>query len=75
MTTSRNTGTIDRTIRALIGVACLVIGVAAPIPDVLSFLSYVLAAVMLATAATGVCPLYRVFGLSTRGTARGEQAT
>ena len=62
-TLSRNAGTPDRLLRGVIGIALLGLFGALEAP-----LSYVLAAVglaLIATAATGFCPLYALLGVST----------
>lgn len=63
---SRNMGTADRAVRALVVaplavVAGLVLGPLGVLPIVL----YAVAGVMLATAAVGFCPLYPLVGIST----------
>lgn len=61
-----NMGTADRLARALVvAPAAIVIGVLIGPGGVGSVLLYALAAIMLATAAVGSCPLYTAFGLST----------
>lgn len=59
----RNESTIDRVIRAGLGVALVAGGFA--LGGTLAVVLYVLAAVMFATALTGFCPLYRLFGIDT----------
>ena len=71
----RNTGTIDRAIRVVLGIVLFVVGATGAVPDTLSFLAYVLAAVMLATGVTGVCPLYRLIGVDTRRASPGRPAS
>ncbi len=64
-----NMGSIDRVIRAAVGIA-LVLGalaVGAPLAKTLLGLGGV---IMLGTAVVGFCPVYRVFGLSTCGQQR-----
>lgn len=62
-----NVGTLDRIIRALVGVAMLVIGwggIVSGTPQlVLKFLGFV----PLLVAATGSCPIYAPLGINTRG--------
>ncbi len=50
-------GSIDRSIRALVGVVLIVIGVVTGL-----WWLYILAAIMLLTSAIGICPLYLPFG-------------
>ena len=58
-----NMGKTDRIVRALVGLAIIVLGVA--------FHSWwaLIGLIPLATAAVGWCPAYWPFGLSTRGKA------
>lgn len=60
-----NEGTTDRILRAAAGVVALVIALMAGLGSVGGILMLVVAAILLVTAATGFCPLYRVLGLST----------
>jgi hypothetical protein len=64
---NRNVGTIDRFLRAaLVAPAAVVGALAAGAGSVLGIILLVVAAVMLATAVVGFCPLYRLLGISTR---------
>ena len=60
-----NEGTVDRSIRALLAAAAVVGAVIVGIGSVAGIVLLVVGAVMLVTAATGFCPLYRVLGIST----------
>ncbi|SET33052.1 YgaP family membrane protein [Oceanicella actignis] len=66
---TRNVGTIDRAIRALIGLAALWLAFAsdwAPAREGAGFwLAAIVGVVMLATAAVSMCPLYRILGIRT----------
>lgn len=62
---TRNEGTADRVIRLVAAVVAVVAAFAVGAGSVLGVVLLVVGAVMLVTAATGFCPLYRVFGLST----------
>ncbi len=62
---SRNMGTTDRVFRAFVVAPALVAG-GFVTSGAVSVALFVLAAVMLATAAVGYCPLYAPFGVSTR---------
>ena len=64
-TMTRNEGTIDRVIRLVAGLALGAAAFATGVGSTLGIVLAVLAVIMLATAATGFCPLYRVFGLNT----------
>ena len=61
----RNEGTVDRIIRAVIGVVALVAAVAVGFGSVGGIVLLVLGGVLVVTAAVGFCPLYRVFGINT----------
>ena len=63
MTTSE--GTADRSIRVALAVAAVVGAVLVGASTVLGIVLLVVAGVLLLTAATGFCPLYRVLGIST----------
>ena len=63
----KNTGTVDRAVRALLGVVAL--GAAwmywASLGTLWGGLLIVVGLVMLVTAAVSFCPIYRIFGMST----------
>ncbi len=59
----RNESRADRMIRAVLGVIFIIGGVALTGP--LSVVLFVLSAVMLFTAGTGFCLLYKLFGINT----------
>lgn len=61
----RNEGTVDRIVRLVIGAAAVAIGIAVGFTSVLGVVAAVVAVIMVVTAATGFCPLYAVFGVST----------
>lgn len=63
-----NVGTIDRAVRALLGVALLYLAFFSGLPAFVGTLKYVAAVagvVMLVTAVVRVCPIYSIFGLRT----------
>jgi len=63
----QNMSTTDRVLRTFVAAPLLVLaGVLVGPTAVLSWVCYVLAAVMLGTSAITWCPLYALFGLSTR---------
>ncbi|MEW6681405.1 MAG: DUF2892 domain-containing protein [Nitrospirota bacterium] len=64
-----NVGTIDRVIRAAVGIALFLaaLAVAAPLARTILGLGGV---IMLGTALVGFCPVYRVLGLNTCGQRR-----
>ena len=59
---STNIGTIDRSLRAVLGFALLWLLVSGP-----KTLWGLIGAVLLFTALVGFCPLYRVLGINTLG--------
>ena len=65
---SRNMNMLDRRVRALlVAPAAVVVGVLIGPGSAGSIVLYAIAAVMLATAAVGYCPLYAVLRLGRRG--------
>ena len=63
----KNMGTPDRVIRALLGVGLLQAGYFWLIGN-WQITAYAAGAIMVATALMGICPLYRIFGISSLGT-------
>jgi uncharacterized membrane protein len=59
----RNESNADRILRAVLGVA--LVGGGLLIGGWVALVLYVVAAVLLFTAATGFCPLYRLLGIDT----------
>lgn len=62
----RNESTVDRWVRVVLAVMAGAVGLAISAGTILGGLLLVVAAVLLITAATGFCPLYRLVGLSTQ---------
>ena len=62
---SRNESNLDRMIRVAVAVIAIVAGVAVGSSSLLGIVLFVVAAVMLVTAAVGFCPLYRLLGIRT----------
>lgn len=62
---SVNESGLDRAIRVIIAIAAVVGAAAVGFGSVGAWVLLAVAAIMLLTAATGFCPLYRVFGIST----------
>ena len=64
-----NVGTIDRILRAALGVALIYLAFFSGLPAldgvVLKALAALVGVVMLVVAATRVCPLYAIFGIKT----------
>ena len=65
---TRNEGNLDRFIRLVAGIALGIGAVAVGLGSALGIVLAVLGVVMLFTAATGFCALYKVFGFSTCST-------
>jgi len=61
----KNVGKSDSMIRYLLAVILTVVGVALGASSTLSIVLYVVAGIAVVTAATGVCPLYKVLGIKT----------
>ena len=62
---TKNEGPADRIIRVVIAAGSAAGALVAGPTTILGIILFVVAGVMLVTAAVGVCPLYRVFGMST----------
>lgn len=75
----RNEGTVDRILRTVLGIAAVVWAGTLGWTTTGAVVLLALAAILLATAAIGFCPLYHLLGLSTAprasqaGTDRAEQ--
>ncbi len=61
----RNESNVDRIVRALVGVVLLAAWGLGWVGGTVAIVLAIVAVVLLLTAATGFCPLYRVFGMST----------
>jgi hypothetical protein len=62
---TRNEGNTDRVVRLVVGVVATGAAFAVGAGSALGIALLVVAAIMVVTAATGFCPLYRIFGFST----------
>ncbi|MEZ5094819.1 MAG: DUF2892 domain-containing protein [Nocardioides sp.] len=60
-----NVGSADKVIRIVLGIAAAVIAFVVGAGSVGGIILLVVAAVMLVTAFTGFCPLYRLIGVNT----------
>ena len=60
-----NMGTADRVVRAVIGIVLLVIAFLV-LQGAWQIVLWILGAIMLITAATGICPLYYPLHISTK---------
>lgn len=61
----RNVGSVDALVRGLLAVALAVLGVSVHERGLLSFVAILVALVLMATALTRECPLYRLLHLGT----------
>jgi len=66
---SRNESNLDRMIRVAVGLSAGFGAVAVGASSVLGIVMFVVAGILLVTAAAGFCPLYRLLGISTDKTA------
>ena len=65
---SRNMNTTDRALRGfLVAPAAIVVAFVVGAGSIAGILLFALAAIMLATSAVGLCPLYKLLHLNTRG--------
>jgi len=60
-----NESSLDRVVRLVVAVVATVLGFVVGAGSVGGILLFVVAAIMLVTAAVGFCPLYRIVGIST----------
>ena len=60
-----NESTLDRIIRAVVGVIALIVAIVVGMGSVGGILLVVVGGILVVTAAVGFCPLYRILGLST----------
>ncbi len=65
---THNVGTIDRIIRAIIGIVLIIAPFAAGWGTVWTIVCVIVGIVMLGVAATRFCPLYSLFGFKTCST-------
>ena len=70
---THNVGTVDRAVRTVLGLAAVVWAFSIGVASGLGITLVVVAAVLLVTAAVGFCPLYRLLGISTNGTAHAAR--
>lgn len=64
----KNVGTIDRSIRALVGIAAILAYVLGMVQGTIGIVALVVGIVMLGTAALSWCPPYALLGINTCGT-------
>ena len=63
---NENTGNVDRVIRIVAAVGAGIAAFLVGPTTVIGIVLLVVAAILVVTAAVGFCPLYRLFGASTR---------
>lgn len=61
-----NVGTLDRIIRALVGLVLIAIPFVAGWPAAVAVISAIIGVVLVATAAIGFCPIYAALRLSSK---------
>ena len=61
----KNMGSVDRTIRTILGIAAILIALFAT-SGVADIILYIFAAIMIVTSLVGVCPLYIPLNISTK---------
>jgi len=62
----KNMGTIDKVIRIVVAAIILVLYFTHVITGTLAVVLLILAGILVVTSLVGICPLYMLFGLSTR---------
>jgi hypothetical protein len=60
-----NVGVVERSIRIVLGIILLAVGVLAGLPPWGTAAAYVVGAVALVTGAVGFCPAWKLFGINT----------
>lgn len=60
-----NEGTLDRTVRAVVGVVLVAAWLLGWLTGTLAVVLGIVGIVLLATAAVGFCPMYRLLGMNT----------
>jgi hypothetical protein len=65
MRLARNVGPVDRILRLALAAMFLAVAIAGVVTGPVAAGALVIAAILLVTGATGVCPLYALLGLST----------
>lgn len=59
-----NVGGMDRTVRFMLGIVLLLVGLAAPIEMTWRIVALVIAAIALVTATVPFCPVNAIFGIN-----------
>ena len=61
-----NVGTLDRILRATVGLALIIVPFLAAWPTLALVISAIVGLVLIVTAAIGFCPIYALLGLSSK---------
>lgn len=61
-----NVGSVDRTVRWIVGVALILLGVFGVLQGTAAIIGYVVAAIALITGMMRYCPLWAVFKINTK---------
>ncbi len=69
---NKNVGTIDRSIRAIVGIAAIAAYALGMVTGTMGIIALVVGIVMLGTSAIGWCPPYALLGISSCGTKSAE---
>lgn len=69
---NKNVGTIDRTIRALAGIAGIAVFATGVVTGTLGIIALVVGLVLLGTAVIGWCPPYALLGINSCGVKSAE---
>ena len=64
---NKNVGTIDRSIRAIVGIAAIAAYTLDMVTGTMGIIALVVGIVMLGTSAIGWCPPYAILGISSCG--------
>ncbi|WP_306642398.1 YgaP family membrane protein [Sanyastnella coralliicola] len=60
-----NVGSIDRIVRVLIAILASMMYFSGLVSGILGYIVLAVGGIMLLTSITGVCPIYKMFGMST----------
>jgi len=69
---NKNVGTIDRSIRTIVGIAAIAAYAMGMVAGTLGIITLVVGMAMLGTAAIGWCPPYALLGINSCGTKSAE---
>jgi hypothetical protein len=63
----KNMGTIDKAVRIIIAIVIVILAVTNVITGILAFILLILSGIFVLTSIFGICPLYLIAGVDTRG--------